>query len=350
MKNLVKVLVVLAVALFATSAFAAEVKFSGEAALDLGYLSKDTGESSSYMGMDQDTGATLNATVKEGNLTAKVGLEADAGGEIAPANGLFEYNLGMAAIVYDAMAADEKWDDDMQYFDDSAAQTLTVKIAGMAFISLFDAYGEGYLNTDYKWAPAINAGVDSTFGPAAVKAGIGLDSYPDKVPTEEEVEVDTDGDGEADAVEVVAGEEDVDSYTAFLVFVNTDISLGAIGAHVAFNMANGYSDVWSKKECADYVAVAKDYSAMGFRVGGSYAMGNMEFGDNFVYSTMNNGGEGEAEVNYTYMRVLDAYFKYNLSDNFYVKPYTYYDITSTDLDGSDEMTDLAVAVRLGYEF
>lgn len=341
MKQLKVLALAALVALIAAPAFAADVDFSGQAAVDLGYSSSDDGSDTvSKMGIAQDAGAELKANASEGKLTAEWAVRVNAGGEVGAESGWAQYDFGVAQLKYNAKGADKRWNGDVTFFGDSAKQTLSVTAMDMIFVSLFDQEG-GFANTDYKAMPAFSAGVDGTFGPASVKAGVAVDMIADKSAKIVNA-VETDDNGTAadtsDDFQYVDGEEQIgenegDAYTAFLAFVDTSMSFGAIGVNFAANYQSGGSALTG-------FAGGKDDSAYGVRVGGSYTMGNIEIGDSFGYSS-----KTVSDTDTVGMELLDFYVKYSLDDNFYVKPYATYDTTD-----EPETSEMKVAVRLGYSF
>ncbi len=359
MKQLKVLALAALVVLIAAPAFAADVEFSGQAAAKFGYSSdgsttKDVDPTTS-MGLAQDTGAELSASISEGKLSAGWAARVNAGGAIGAEAGWVSYDFGAAQVKYNAKGAEKRWNGDIHFFGDSANQTFDVKIIDMIFVSIFDTGSVGYENTgsaevttaavagvdansdgDFDDAgdtapvaavygqnstfPAVSLGLDSSFGPAAVKAGMALEMFNDK-------------DAAGDSV------SSLDAYTAMLFFLDTSVTLGNIGIDFAFNYQMAESGLTGGQ-----AGGGADGSAMGVRAGGKYSMSNMEFGYHGGWATANDGNE-----DYTKMELADLYFKYSLDDNFYVKPMVCYDTASSDAYGQDD-ADMEVAVVVGYSW
>lgn len=338
MKQL-KVLALAALAmLIAAPAFAA-VEFSGQAAGKFGFTSSQSSEKNadaeSAMGIGQDTGAELAAAFTSGKVTAGVAFRANADG-IAQEAGWAQYNFGVAQLKYNAIGSDSRWNGDIGYFGDAANQAFTVTAMDMIFVTLMDTYEVGYqagsvfdtgkvdedgdpIMDQQTSIPAISLGLDSTFGPAAVKAGTAIMMYGDK-----------------DA----AGEDTkFDSYTAMLFFLDTSISLGNIGINAAFNYQMGSSEVTGGQKGG-----ADEGSAMGIRLGGTFTTGAIELGYHGGWATANDGKEDFAK-----MDLVDFYLKYSLDNNFYIKPLFTYSMETSDSFAQDA-TDMEFAIVMGYSF
>jgi hypothetical protein len=353
MKQLKVLALAALVMLIAAPAFAADVEFSGQAAASLGYESVQSStknaDPTATMGLGQDTAAELKASISEGNLSAEWAARVNASG-VSKESGWVSYDFGAAQLKYKATGAEARWSGDAPYFGDSAAATLDVKAIDMIFVSIFDTGDTGFESTgsvvtapvaatdpdgvpdsgdetdavEGEYAsvfPALSAGLDATFGPASVKAGLALEMYNDK-----------DAAGES-----VSG---VDAYTPMLFFVNTGLSFGSLSADVAFNYQMGGASTLTGGQKGG----GKDGTAMGAWVKVAYSMGNMEFGDGFGWGTANDGND-----DYTKMKLVDAYFKYSLDDNFSIKPKFYYETESSDAFGQDA-SSMKFAVDLGYSW
>jgi hypothetical protein len=331
MKNL-KFIVAAGVALFfATSAFAADVTFSGGAAARFGVKieTPDSGDSVTSLGAPvTDTAAKLGANIVAGKLSGAVVVKANAG-VVEADDGWMEYNMGAAKLKFKTTGLDKKWCGDVPFFGDSGKNTFTVKIVDMAFVSIMGADSNGYINKELRTVPMMSAGVDMKMGNMGIVGGVAVDMMKYS-------------DANADnLVTKAAGTvaADPEGNSGFLGFATFTMGLGSMNVGVNANFGKSGNGHWGDLKHKDATAFGV-FVPFDIALGGTMSAGvEAGFGMHNKYDGTNNATK----------IVAKPWFKYGFDENCYVKPRVEFAKVTADAK-ADTKTEIVAFAEVGYSF
>jgi hypothetical protein len=338
MKNL-KFIVAAGVALFfATSAFAADVTFSGGAAARFGVkiVTPDGGDAVTSLGAPvTDTAAKLGANIVAGKLSGAVVVKANKD-VVESDDGWMEYNMGAAVLRFKTTGIDNKWSGDVPFFGDSGKNAFTVKIANMAFVSLQNPDGT-YVDKELRTIPMMQAGVDMKMGNMGIVGGVAVDmvKYQDKG---------NGAGGDPDNIlqkkATVAGSPvDVEGNSGFLGFAKFSMGLGSMNVGVQANFGKSGNGHWGDLNHKDATAFGV-YVPFDISLGGTMSAGvDAGFGMHNKYDGKNNATK----------IVAKPWFKYGFDENCYVKPRVEFAKRTDDVKAMTS-TEIYAFAEVGYSF